>query len=143
MAAQLTRAFLLEETFRGAGTFTWYMSNFSLDPDAWMLSAACRGRTDLFFAPDGSETRAERRYRESQAKTVCFDCVVRVECLSEALESDERFGIWGGLTERERRSVRRTNVHEVSPQDIAGPGRLARLPAVVVQGRAMSLRNEE
>ena len=114
------------------------MSNFFLDPDAWMLSANCLGRTDLFFAPDGSESRAERRYRESQAKTVCYECVVRVECLSEALKSDERFGIWGGLTERERRAARRTHVNEVSPQDIAGPGRLARLPAVVVQGRSMS-----
>ena len=111
------------------------MSNFFLDPDAWMLSANCLGRTDLFFAPDESESRAERRYRESQAKTVCYECVVRVECLSEALKSDERFGIWGGLTERERRAARRTHVNEVSPQDIAGPGRLARLPAVVVQGR--------
>ena len=117
------------------------MSNFLLDPDAWMLSANCLGRTGLFFAPDESESRAERRYRESQAKTVCYDCVVRVECLSEALKSDERFGIWGGLTERERRSARRTDTREVSPQDIAGPGRLARLPAVVVQGRAMSSPN--
>jgi WhiB family redox-sensing transcriptional regulator len=112
-----------------------------LDPGAWMLSANCLGRTDLFFAPDDSESRAERRFRESQAKTVCHECVVRVECLSEALKSDERFGIWGGLTERERRAARRsTAMHEVSPQDIAGPGRLARLPAVVVQGRAMSSR---
>jgi WhiB family redox-sensing transcriptional regulator len=119
------------------------MRNVSVDPDAWMLSAECLGRTDLFFAPDESESRAERRYRESQAKSVCFECVVRVECLSEALRSDERFGIWGGLTERERRAARRTTMNEVevSPQDIAGPGRLARLPAVVVQGRAMSSRN--
>ena len=116
------------------------MRNVPVEPDAWMLSAKCFGRTDLFFAPDESESRAERRYRESQAKSVCFECVVRVECLSEALRSDERFGIWGGLTERERRAARRST-HEVSPQDIAGPGRLARLPAVVVQGRAMSSRN--
>ena len=117
------------------------MRNFPAEPDAWMLSANCFGRTDLFFAPDESESRAERRYRESQAKSVCFECVVRVECLSEALRSDERFGIWGGLTERERRAARRSSVDEVSPQDIAGPGRLARLPAVVVQGRATSTRN--
>ena len=119
------------------------MRNVPLEPDAWMLSANCFGRTDLFFAPDESETRAERRYRESQAKSVCFECVVRVECLSEALRSDERFGIWGGLTERERRAARRSTVHEVSPQDIAGPGRPARLPAVVVQGRAMFTPNTE
>jgi WhiB family transcriptional regulator, redox-sensing transcriptional regulator len=110
------------------------------DPDAWMLSANCLGRTHLFFAPDESESRADRRYRESNAKAVCNACVVRPECLSEALKSDERFGIWGGLTERERRSARRSSsaITADSPQDIAGPERLARLPAVVVQGRTMS-----
>jgi WhiB family redox-sensing transcriptional regulator len=105
----------------------------------WMLAAACRGSTDLFFAPDESESRAERRRREARAKRVCDGCQVRVDCLKEALEQDERFGIWGGLTERERRAFVRSSAVETSPQDIAaGPGRLARLPAVVVQGRAMS-----
>ncbi len=109
-----------------------------MDPDTWMLAANCLGRTELFFAPDESESRADRRNRESQAKNVCHVCAVRPQCLSEALSSDERFGIWGGLTERERRAARRSQTVEVSPQDIAGPGRLARLPAVVVQGRQMS-----
>jgi WhiB family redox-sensing transcriptional regulator len=108
----------------------------------WMLGATCRGRPDLFFAPDDSETRSERRRREAAAKSVCALCPVRMQCLMDALESDERFGIWGGLTERERRSLRRSGpsdgTEKLSPQDIAGPGRLARLPAVVVQGRAMS-----
>jgi WhiB family redox-sensing transcriptional regulator len=106
----------------------------------WLLAAACRGHTDLFFAPDDSESRSERRRRESRAKAVCQTCEVRGECLEEALKHDERFGIWGGLTERERRALRRSRPdEETSPQDIAaGPGRLARLPAVVVQGRAMS-----
>lgn len=102
----------------------------------WILQAACRGRTELFFAPDDSETRSERRRREAQAKLVCADCVVRYDCLTEALDQDEQFGIWGGYTERERRAFRRSK--KSSPQDIAGPGRLARLPAVVVQGQAMS-----
>lgn len=111
------------------------MRELLLEAGEWVLSAACRGRTDLFFAPDESESRSQRRRREAAAKAVCGECEVRVACLTEALSSDERFGIWGGLTERERRTARRT---KVSPQDIAGPGRLARLPAVVVQGRAMS-----
>jgi WhiB family redox-sensing transcriptional regulator len=114
------------------------------DPEAWMVAANCLGRTDLFFAPDDNESRSQRRFRESQAKSVCHECVVRTECLSEAMQSDEKFGIWGGLTERERRSARRSSVaSRVSPQDIAGPGRLTRLPAVVVQGRAMSSSMEE
>ena len=108
----------------------------ALVAEDWMLAAACLGRPDLFFAPDDSETRSERRRREAAAKSVCARCPVRNDCLNDALTSDERFGIWGGLTERERRSLARST--RVSPQDIAGPGRLARLPAVVVQGRAMS-----
>jgi WhiB family redox-sensing transcriptional regulator len=103
----------------------------------WLLAANCRGRTDLFFAPDETESRRERRRREAQAKAVCQECVVREACLSEALVADERFGIWGGLTERERRAAKRLQ-SDPSSKDIAGPGRLARLPAVVVQGRLMS-----
>ena len=118
------------------------MGEHLFDADAWMIAAKCLGHTRLFFAPDESETRTDRRFRESQAKAVCHECVVRTECLSEALKSDERFGIWGGLTERERRAARRSlpvkSFPEGSPKDIAGPERLARLPAVVVQGRAMS-----
>ncbi len=106
------------------------------DPEDWVVAAACRGRTDLFFAPDTSESRAERADRERSAKEVCRGCAVRAECLEESLSSQERFGIWGGLTERERRALARDR--DDSPQDIAGPGRLARLPAVVVQGRSMS-----
>src|SRR5438067_53104 len=114
------------------------MGPITVDNDIWVLSANCRGRTRLFFAPDDSESRSDRRRREAEAKMVCQDCVVRLECLQEALEADERFGIWGGLTERERRAARRAHPANASPQDIAGPGRLARLPAVVVQGRPMS-----
>lgn len=115
----------------------------ALVQEDWMLAAACRGRPDLFFAPDDSESRSERRRREAAAKSVCGSCAVRLDCLEDALSSDERFGIWGGLTERERRSLRRSSGNALSPQDIAGPGRLARLPAVVVQGRAMSSRRAE
>lgn len=109
-----------------------------VDPDDWVPHAACRGEGHLFFAPDGrSESRAERREREERAKAVCGVCAVRDECLTEAIAADERFGIWGGLDARERRSASRSMPY-TSPQDIAGPGRLARLPAVVVQGRSMS-----
>ena len=126
------------------------MTSMWVDDEVWVLAANCRGRTELFFAPDDSESRADRRLREAQAKKVCQECGVRVECLEEAFEADERFGIWGGLTERERRAARRARpmsrtlplAATDSPQDIAGPGRLARLPAVVVQGRPMSSPEE-
>jgi len=136
----VTDAALTRESRNLACNIRVYKMNMrmqALVAEDWMLAAACLGRPDLFFAPDESETRSERRRREAAAKSVCGRCPVRNDCLADALASDERFGIWGGLTERERRSLRRSG-NSVSPQDIAGPGRLARLPAVVVQGRSMS-----
>src|SRR5438067_7675318 len=85
------------------------MTSLTMDEGVWMLAAKCRGRTHLFFSPDDSESRSERRRREAQAKSVCQECTVRVVCLEEAFKADERFGIWGGLTERERRAARRTH----------------------------------
>lgn len=108
-----------------------------IDPEDWFLAAACRGRSRLFFAPDVLESRVERRRREAQAKTICSACSVRSECLDEALRDGERFGIWGGMTERERRAFAARSNRQ-PPQDIADPGRPLRLPAVVVQGRPMS-----
>jgi WhiB family transcriptional regulator, redox-sensing transcriptional regulator len=67
--------------------------------DAWRLDALC-AETDpeAFFPEKGGSTR--------EAKRVCSGCAVRVECLESALANDERFGIWGGLSERERRRLR-------------------------------------
>ena len=44
---------------------------------------------------------------QTEAKRICTTCEVRAECLEYALEHDERFGIWGGLSERERRRLKR------------------------------------
>ncbi|WP_245161058.1 WhiB family transcriptional regulator [Blastococcus sp. CT_GayMR16] len=67
--------------------------------DAWRQDALC-AETDpeAFFPEKGGSTR--------EAKRVCTGCAVRVECLESALTNDERFGIWGGLSERERRRLR-------------------------------------
>lgn len=54
---------------------------------------------DAWFPEKGGSTR--------QAKKVCRSCEVRAECLEYALAHDERFGIWGGLSERERRKLKR------------------------------------
>ena len=54
---------------------------------------------EAFFPEKGGSTR--------EAKKVCMACEVRVECLDYALENDERFGIWGGLSERERRRLKK------------------------------------
>ena len=66
----------------------------------WQEQALC-AETDpeAFFPEKGGSTR--------EAKRICKACAVRDECLEYALEHDERFGIWGGLSERERRRLKR------------------------------------
>ena len=66
----------------------------------WQDRALC-AQTDpeAFFPEKGGSTR--------EAKRVCRSCEVRAECLEYALEHGERWGIWGGLSERERRRVKR------------------------------------
>lgn len=69
----------------------------------WTERALC-AQTDpeAFFPEKGGSTR--------EAKKVCLTCDVRVECLESALANDERFGIWGGLSERERRRLKKSAV---------------------------------
>jgi len=66
----------------------------------WQERALC-AQTDpeAFFPEKGGSTR--------EAKRICSGCEVRAECLEYALAHDERFGIWGGLSERERRRLKR------------------------------------
>ena len=73
------------------------------DLATWQDRALC-AQTDpeAFFPEKGGSTR--------EAKRVCTGCEVRVPCLEYALANDERFGIWGGLSERERRRVKREAV---------------------------------
>ena len=70
---------------------------------SWQERALC-AQTDpeAFFPEKGGSTR--------EAKRICSGCDVRAECLEYALANDERFGIWGGLSERERRRLRRAAV---------------------------------
>ncbi len=73
---------------------------FDADEQGWQERALC-AETDpeAFFPEKGGSTR--------EAKKICTGCDVRTECLEYALGNDERFGIWGGLSERERRRLRR------------------------------------
>jgi WhiB family redox-sensing transcriptional regulator len=76
------------------------------DPNGWRKDALCRGvDTNLFF-PAG-ELGEEPVLHAETAKAVCFRCPVREECLEYALVTDQPFGVWGGTTEAERRSIRR------------------------------------
>ena len=66
----------------------------------WQDQAACLGMDpDLFFPERGASTR--------EAKSICNSCPVKVDCLEFALRNGEKFGIWGGMSERERRRIRR------------------------------------
>lgn len=71
-------------------------------PQPWKNDAACTGLDpDLFYPPPvGGRAQAQA------AKAVCAGCPVRLECLAYALASGEELGIWGGLSERERRKIR-------------------------------------
>jgi WhiB family redox-sensing transcriptional regulator len=72
----------------------------------WQLKAACRGpQAAVFFPPTSPERRDEKRFRERNAKAICEMCSVRSDCLSYALTIREQHGIWGGLSESERREL--------------------------------------
>lgn len=69
---------------------------FGFDPElAWHVDALCaQTAPDAFYPEKGESTAA--------AKRVCSACPVRTQCLTWALEHDEREGVWGGLSPRER-----------------------------------------
>ena len=72
----------------------------------WRENAACRGSFgSLFYPPQKGEKRSDRKSREERAKWICARCQVRLDCLDEALASNESTGIWGGLKELERRGL--------------------------------------
>ncbi|MDP3983918.1 MAG: WhiB family transcriptional regulator [Acidimicrobiia bacterium] len=70
---------------------------------AWQDYANCRGAdADLFFPERGASTR--------KAKAICNACDVKDQCLDYAIVNGEKFGIWGAMSERERRRVRRARI---------------------------------
>lgn len=83
----------------GAGT-AWSGEAALINPEPWMADAFCAETDPEAFFPDKGGTT-------KPAKTICSSCAVQAECLEYALTHDERFGIWGGLSERERRRVKK------------------------------------
>ena len=78
---------------------------------SWTEEANCKGAdADLFFPERGASTRT--------AKAICRACTVQDECLEYAVENSEKFGIWGGLSERERRRVKRQRAAEFDIRDV-------------------------
>lgn len=73
--------------------------------DPWTLQASCRGTADELFC----EAKDQR-----QARKMCRHCPVRLDCLAEALDNRIEWGVWGGMTERERRTLLRSRADVVS-----------------------------
>jgi len=73
--------------------------------EEWTARANCRGMEDALF-PDASD--------QKRARIVCSGCPVRYECLAEALDNRIEWGVWGGMTERERRLLLRQRSDVVS-----------------------------
>jgi WhiB family redox-sensing transcriptional regulator len=69
------------------------------DPEWKQLGLCNQVDPDLWFPDRGASAREPQR--------ICGDCPVRAECLEYALETDQRFGIWGGTSEQERRRIKR------------------------------------
>ena len=72
--------------------------------DTWRQAAACRGYEASTFYPETAEAAGV-------AKQICAGCKVRAMCLETALRNQERYGVWGGLTERERARLGRRSLH--------------------------------
>ena len=89
-------------------------------PTDWSLFAACRGAdTDLFF-PVGSTGDAVVDI--DAAVAICQVCPVRLPCLEFALATNQEFGIWGGATEDERRTLRRRQAGTASHLHVSRSG---------------------
>ncbi len=86
-----------------AGAMGPFAGLMAAGDESWRLDGLC-AETDpeAFFPEKGGSTR--------EAKKICVGCEVRSECLEYALAHDERFGIWGGLSERERRKLKKRAV---------------------------------
>lgn len=75
------------------------MAHAAADFD-WMMQAACKGQTHLYFPPAGERPGARAR-REAQAIALCVTCPVAAECKGYAESAAEEFGIWGGESREE------------------------------------------
>ena len=84
----------------------------------WITRAACKGTDQAELFVQGAA--------QNRAKLICRDCPVRTECLADALDNGIAFGVWGGMTERERRALLRRRPEVTSWRDLLerGPRRV-------------------
>lgn len=89
------------------------------DEKTWELIARCRDENPDLFFPDRQTSPEKKAAATEKAKAFCGECVVSETCLEYALTHGEKFGIWGGLSERERRKLRRQRMMRPTVSDIA------------------------
>jgi WhiB family redox-sensing transcriptional regulator len=99
------------------------------DPE-WASRGACRDiDPEILFVVGAAQHKA---------KTICMGCPVRIDCLADALDSRTEFGVWGGMTERERRTLlrRRPDVSSWRSffQTVQRSGEVHTLPSVAIRG---------
>jgi WhiB family redox-sensing transcriptional regulator len=81
----------------------------------WRLNAACLGQdTEMFYPEPGTKGAVKQA---NDVKAFCNICTVKSECLEYALKNDEAFGVWGGLTPKERIKLLRTQT--VTAKDVS------------------------
>jgi len=86
----------------------------------WRNRANCLKSDPELFFPTGETRVNSPGYQQAKlAKEVCARCVVVDDCLSYALQTNENFGIWGGMTENERRALKRQAIRQRRLADIA------------------------
>lgn len=84
---------------------------------AWRHDAACRDMDPDLFWPLGEGATARKQAEE--AKSVCAECPVREKCLDWAVETRQDFGVWGGMTERERRALHRRKARSYGASEVS------------------------
>ena len=108
------------------------------DDHSWVSRALCAGyEPDALFVQGASQRQVRQR---------CLMCEVRIECLADALQSGANYGVWGGLTERERRAMQRhypdiddwLDWLRNSDDPLAQEIRLPKVPKVLVMVRGES-----
>lgn len=76
------------------------MNQQEIEEEAWMADGVCRSvGGELWFPEKGDH------YSASKARAICQDCPSKQPCLEYAMSRNERFGIWGGASERDRRKL--------------------------------------
>ncbi len=73
-----------------------------MSAERWWEDAACRGLSPALFYPPKGDMRESQ-----QAQAICSTCPVALPCLDEAVQTPERWGIWGGATSEQRKAIRR------------------------------------